>query len=119
MEDNKIIDITRDIKRAERKARWRARIDKVKQFVDENREVLVVAVPAVTGAVATGIKVLGKRRNLAVEERNKDRRVYDARLGHYWELRRKLSNREWSAIDRRMKNGERLSEILDELRVLK
>lgn len=119
MDDRKVIDITKEIKRAERKARWKARIDKVKNFVDDNREVILVAVPAITGTVATGIKVLGRRHNLAMEERNKDRRIYDARLGHYWELRRKLSNREYTDIDRRMKNGERLSEILEELRVLK
>lgn len=34
-----------------------------------------------------------------------------------WEYR--LSNREWLEIDNRKRNGERLSEILDEMKVLK
>lgn len=36
-----------------------------------------------------------------------------------WRLRRELSNREWLEIDNRKRNGERLSEILDEMKVLK
>lgn len=114
-----IVDITKEMHKAERKARWRARLNAARQWVDDNRQVLIVAVPAVATAVGTGIKVLGRRHNLHVEERNKDRRCYDASLGHYWELNRKLSNKEWVAIDKRKKNGERLADILDELRVLK
>ena len=119
MADNKIIDITKEMKRAERKARWKARFNSVKEWANDNKQILMVAIPAGITAVGTGIKVLGKRHNLHVEERNKDLRCYDASLGHYWELKRKLSNDEWVAIDRRKKNGERLADILDELRVLK
>ncbi len=117
--DKKVIDITKEVRRAERRARWRARFQAAKDWVSDNRQVLVVAVPAVAGAVGAGIKVLGRRHNLHVEERNKDRRCYDARLGHYWELRRKLNNREWTEIDQRMSNGERMSDILNDLGVLK
>ena len=115
----KIIDITKAMKRAERKARWRARFNAAKEWVDDNKQVLMVAVPAVATVVGTGVKVLGKRHNLRVEERNKDLRCYDASLGHYWELKRRLTNEEWVKIDRRKRNGERLADILDELRVLK
>ena len=117
--DKNVINITKEVRRAERKAKWRARFQAAKDWVSENRQVLIVAVPAVATAVGTGVKVLGRRHNLHVEERNKDRRCYDARLGHYWELKRKLNNREWTTIDQRMANGERLSEILYDLNVLK
>lgn len=43
---------------------------------------------------------------------------YDRSLGHYWKLRRELTNEEWLEIDKRKKNGERLSDILDDMRVL-
>lgn len=65
--DKKVIDITKEVRRAERKARWRARFQAAKD----------------------------------------------------WELRRKLNNREWTEIDQRMSNGERMSDILNDLGVLK
>ena len=43
----------------------------------------------------------------------------DRTLGHYWKLRRELTNSEWVEIDQRKQNGERLADILDELKVLK
>ena len=49
----------------------------------------------------------------------KDLYCYDRSLGHYWRLRRELSNKEWLEIDQRKKNGERLADILDEMKVLK
>ena len=113
------MDITKDLKRAQRKAKWRRRIDRAKEFWDENKQYVVVIVPALGYGIGKGIKFLGRRHNLKLEERNKDMRCYDASLGHYWELKRKLSNEEWVSIDRRKKNGERLADILEELRVLK
>ena len=55
MENKNVVDITLEMKRAERKARWRARFDKIKEFAQDNREVLVVAVPAVAGGGRTGV----------------------------------------------------------------
>ena len=49
----------------------------------------------------------------------KDLYCYDRSLGHYWRLRRELTNAEWIEIDKRKNNGERLADILDELKVLK
>lgn len=43
---------------------------------------------------------------------------YDRSLGHYWKLRRELTNDEWLAIDARKRSGERLADILKELNVL-
>ena len=116
---DKPIDITKDLKRAERKAKWKKRLEVAKDWWDDNKQYAVVVVPAAVGVVTAGVKVLGKRHNLKLEERNKDMRCYDASLGHYWELKRKLSKDERFAIDRRKKNGERLADILDDLRVLK
>ena len=49
----------------------------------------------------------------------KDLYCYDRSLGHYWTLRRRLTNAEWVEIDKRKNNGERLADILSELKVLK
>ena len=85
----------------------------------QHREEVVILVPAVIGGAATIVKVVGKRVNLHKEESIRNLYCYDRSLGHYWRLRRGLSNQEWLAIDRRKANGERLSDILSELRVLK
>ena len=63
--------------------------------------------------------MVSKRINLRKQEELKDLYCYDRSLGHYWRLRRELSNKEWLEIDQRKKNGERLSDILAEMTVLK
>ena len=62
--------------------------------------------------------MLSKHAALTKEQTLKDLYCYDRSLGHYWKLRRELTNEEWLEIDKRKKNGERLSDILDAMRVL-
>lgn len=92
---------------------------KVNKFVRENRETIIAALPVLGTLTIAGVKILGKRRNLKLEEKLKDRRWYDPRLGHYWELRRKPNQWECLEIDRRQANGERLSDILSSMNLLK
>lgn len=120
--DQNVVDITEQLKKAkkiQRRVKWQARLNRAKELWDDNKQYIIVIVPALGYGVGKGIKFFGRRHNLKLEEKNKDMRCYDASLGHYWELKRKLSNEEWVSIDRRKKNGERLSDILAELRVLK
>lgn len=101
-------------------------IDKLKKGLDsaakwcgEHKEALVIAVPAVTAVVA-GVSKLGSKALSVYKEKNlQDKTIYDRSLGHYWQLNRKLSNDECLYIERRRKNGERLSDILNDMRVLK
>ena len=65
------------------------------------------------------VRFATKRTNLAKEQKLKDMYIYDRSHGHYWELRRKLSNRELTEIDRRKDKGESLVDILESMRVLK
>ena len=95
--------------------KWR----EAKQWASDNKEVLAVVVPAVIGGAATIAKVAGRHHNLQKQEAVKNLYCYDRSLGHYWSLRRELSNVEWREIDKRKKNGERLSDILKELNVLR
>ena len=84
----------------------------------EHKEQIITYGPIVVGGVAAGAKMLSKHAALAKEQDLKDLYCYDRSLGHYWKLRRELTNEEWLEIDRRKKNGERLSDILDEMKVL-
>lgn len=79
----------------------------------------MVAIPGVIGASTAMIKAVGKHENIKKEQEVKDLYCYDRSLGHYWELRRELTNSEWAQIDKRKANGERMANILEELKVLK
>lgn len=113
------IDITKEMRKRERKLKRQQRIAKIKEFWNDNKEIIIAVVPAACGLIGMGIRVIGKHHNLRLEERNKDLRCYDTSLGHYWELRRKLGNSEWVEIERRRKSGERLADILDDMNVLR
>lgn len=119
MEEKKVINITKECKRAERKQKIRDALDKARIWWDENKTTVAVCAPIVGTFAVKGIQILGKHHNLHLEQRNKDRRVYDTSLGHYWELKRKLTNNDWVAINRRRNRGESLGDILDSLKVLK
>ena len=101
------------------KRRGSAKFDECKGWVSRNQKAVMVLTPVVIGGLTTIVKVVGKRSNLRKEEAVKNLYCYDRSLGHYWALRRELSNKEWLEIDQRKKNGERLSDILAALKVLK
>lgn len=118
-DDEKIIDIGKELKKQERRQKIEAFKNKVKNWWDDNKQYIVIVAPVVGGVAIKGIKALSRHHAMVMEERNKDLRLYDTRLGHYWELKRKLSNRDWVIINRRRDLGESLGNILDEMRVLK
>lgn len=92
---------------------------KARTFCINNKEVVVpVAITLATGTVKV-TKQLLKARNIKEDERIKEEYCYDRSLGHYWALRKPLSNKEWLEIDSRKQNGERLADILSDMRVLK
>lgn len=101
------------------KRRADAKFQECKDWMRRNKEAVIILAPILIGGVTTIVKVVGKRANLNKEEAVKNLYCYDRSLGHYWALRRELSNKEWLEIDARKRAGERLSDILDELRVLK
>ena len=119
MESNVIDFRTKEQKRAEFKEKIHSKLQNGKEWFERNKEVVITLTPVVIGSVATITKVVGKHINLHKEESVKNLYCYDRSLGHYWRLRRELTNVEWLEIDRRNKNGERLADILEELKVLK
>lgn len=84
-----------------------------------NKESICLYGPMAVGMFTACIKAISKHAALRKEENLKDLYCYDRSLGHYWKLRRELTNSEWVEIDKRKKNGERLADILSELKVLK
>ena len=114
------------IKNAERRLRKEQLIaefkDRVKrcgttcrEFYLEHQDEIKFATPLVLGGAAA----IGKHVRHRKAKNLKENYCYDRSLGHYWSLRRTPSNREWLEIDRRKRNGERLADILSEMRLLK
>lgn len=112
-------DFKREQKRREFKEKVNAKIQKGKEWFVRNKDTVITLTPVVIGGVTTVVKVVGKRMNLRKEETLKDLYCYDRSLGHYWALKRELTNQEWLEVDQRKKNGERLADILSDMRVLK
>lgn len=117
----KIIVVGKDgeIKGSDFKEKVKSKLHDGKEWIKRNKEYVFVLAPVVLSGVTTIVKVAGRRANLHKEENLKNLYCYDRSLGHYWRLRRELSNREWVEIERRKRNGETLANILSDLRVLK
>ena len=113
------IDITEDFYRAEKKNRRKQRRKEFFEWCGNHMDVAIAGLCAGLGLVTTGIKVGGRIYKQHAELKSKDLRRYDTSLGRYWELRRKLTNKDWLEIDRRKAMGERLGDILESLHALK
>ena len=78
-----------------RKLRSEALKAKVKVWVEGHKEVLMGLVPS------AAILLAYERKRRVAKKANyndKGRYVYAARLGHWWQLKRKPSNSEWAKI---------------------
>lgn len=123
MEENYTTIDLEDIIKAEKKAKKREafqnKIKSIGTWITNNKELVIVAIPVVAGAVTGATKLVKKT---VVQRQAKDLKelyCYDPSLGHYWRLKRKLTNADWIKINARKNNGESLGTILDELKVLK
>lgn len=119
LKDAKVIDIGKELKKAERREKFNRWKQNAKDWWTDNKQVIILVGPGVLAAGAKIASVIGKRYNLHVEERQKDLRVYDTSLGHYWELKRKLNNNDWTYINNERDRGISLGKILDNMKVLK
>ena len=123
MNENTVYIDKKTLKKALSKARMRAKVKSAKKWIIRNQDWLVIAAPSVLGAGTAIAKFIAKTaNNHAKVKKIKDTKnlyCYDRSLGHYWKLKRELTNADWVAIDRRKQHGERLSDILKDLNVLK
>ena len=102
---------------------FRSKVDKSfrdgKYWVIDNKEMIIVLAPVAIGIVTPIVKSVNKHITLGKAKDLKELYCYDRSLGHYWSLKRELTNNEWITIDRRKKCGEHLADILESMRVLK
>lgn len=108
--DSKFKKFMRDLK-------WKA-ID-VKDYVIEHKETVIPAAIGAIGTIGTITKVVGKRVTLSKEQRIKDRYIYDRSLGRYVEVKRKLNQKDLANIAKRKKDGERVTDILLDMNLVK
>ena len=101
--------------------KWKAKVktQEIKKWCKENPESALVIGGGILGAAKYIGKAAIKRSNINKEEQIKTHYCYDRSLGHYWSLKRELTNREWLEIDKRKRDGEKMADILDSMKVLK
>lgn len=104
---------------AKAKAWFKNRCVDVKDWYEENKVLVWLFGPTVIGAIGGIAKAVLKHKNINAAEDLKTLFVWDAHIGHYWQLRRKLTSAEWLSVESRVKAGESMGKVLSELRVLK
>ena len=116
----KVYSVPKDDSKKEKAKCWiKNRMVDAKCFWAENKKEICVIAPVVVSGITIAVKTIGKRANLHTEKKLKDLRVYDTRLGHYWDLKRKLTNSEWVEVEKRWNAGEGYGTIFEEMNVLK
>ena len=108
-----------DSKKEKAKAWVKNRFIDIRCFWEENKEEIVALTPVVIGGVTVLVKVFAKRNSLNAEKRLKERFIWDPKLGHYWEIRKKLTAEQSLEIERRRATGENMGQILMTMGVLK
>lgn len=101
------------------KRKSKENFDKVKTWcADHPQEALGAITVFVTGAAGVS-KTIGKQVALHKEKHLKDDYIYDRSLGRYVELRKKLNQKDLVEISRRKREGERLTDILLDMRLVR
>ncbi len=116
---SKVINFAKEKRAEELKDKVCTKLHEAKDWIEWHKNEIVTYTPIAIAGATTIIKVVGRRINLHKQKTLKTLYCYDRSLGHYWRLRRPLSNREWVAIEKRRKHGERLADILNSMNVLK
>lgn len=89
-------------------------------WIDNNKEIIMIAAPTVIGMIKWGAKQTSKSVDNRRERELKTLYKWDPSAGCYYHLRRALTNDELRRIDKRVhENKERMGDILDEMKVLK
>lgn len=90
-----------------------------KEWCKENKEMVVAITPVLLAGGFDLAKLILKQRKCQEERYLKEQMIYDRSKGHYVETRRKLKTKEWVEFDQRRNNGESVSSILEDMRLLK
>ena len=114
------------IQKEEKKRQKQAKRRQRKEWFERNLGTILAVTPIAVGAVATiaktttnMVKAANRKSMLDKEQELKDLYCYDRSLGHYWQLKRKLTNSDWVKINKRRSEGDALADILADMNVLK
>ena len=108
-----------DINKEELKRKFEQKLNRTKDFIINNRQELIGIGTVLLPVLTVGVKHIVGHRKIKLQKTVKENYCYDRSLGHYWELKRKLTNNEWINIEDRKRNGETLANILSSMKVLK
>ena len=117
-----ICDFKKEADKRERKEWFYKKLNNTVNWVQNNKEALIIIIPIVGAGVSGSTKVIkGISRHIALnkEKRLKELFIYDRSLGKYLELKKPLTNSQLKTILNRKENGEKLSIILQNMNLLK
>lgn len=117
-----VVDFEKERKRAQRKESFKRKCREIKRWIHDNPEltsIILMVTPFMAKTAMSSVKAVAKNVRRRKIKDLKELYCYDRSLGHYWKLRRELTNDEWVRIDQRKRNGERLADILEEMKVLR
>lgn len=95
------------------------RLNNAIKWCSDNKEVLIIVVPVAIAGITAVAKLGGKLIGTYNEKVLQNKSIYDHSFGTYWQLRRALTNNDRLIIDRRRAAGEKLGDILKDMRLLK
>lgn len=122
---NETIDLKKvrwELRKRELKEKAMRSAQKVSDFMKENRETLMVVVPAAAVGIkglTRGVSSVAKRSAVKHEIKDRQTRFYDHRLGQYWHTKRPLKANEQLEVSRRRAAGESYGDIFRSMRLLK
>lgn len=111
-----------ELKKRKLKEKATTSVRKISDFIKENRETLVVVVPAAAVGIKSltrGVSSVAKRSTVKHEIKDRQTRFYDHRLGQYWYTKRPLKASEQLEVSRRKAAGESYGDIFRSMRLLK
>lgn len=95
------------------------KVHKGVEWCKENKEFVVAMTPILLAGGFDLVKLIARQKRMSEERYLKEQMIYDRSKGHYVETKRKLKQREWAEFDRRRDEGESVSSILEDMRLLR
>lgn len=121
----KMEDFKREQRRRDLEKEKKSKLDNATEWFNNNRDFAIIVIPAVItvstillkGGISL-VKSVYRTKQANKIQQQKARTMYDYSLHRYWTLKRDLTNNEMLEIARRRKDGEKLAEILRDLKVI-
>lgn len=116
--DGTIINFEKEAKKTEFRRKFKKAKNDAINFVKNNKELIVASIPVVITCINGANKIV-KTIDSRMERTRKDNQYYDRTLGMYVDLKRKPKQSEYIKIQERRNNGEKLSDILIDMGLVK